>query len=90
MNLSAESQNWSKEIRLDSRITKLENIMAPKQFHGLSFISGEKTEQEVIEQYCAEKGFDVEKFRKEEYGRVIIIKRESIAPTKPGDREYGA
>jgi hypothetical protein len=90
MNLSAESQNWSKEIRLDSRVTKLENSMAPKQFHGLSFISGEKTEQEVIEQYCAEKGFDVEKFRKEEYGPVIIIEREIIAPKRTSENKHGA
>jgi hypothetical protein len=82
MNLSAESQNWSKEIRLDNRITKLENSMAPKQFHGLSFISGEKTEQEVVERYCAENGFDAERFKKEEYGRVIIIEREIIAPKR--------
>jgi hypothetical protein len=64
--------------------------MAPKQFHVLSFISGEKTEQEAVEQHCADKGFDVKKFKNEEYGRVIIIKREIIAPTKPGDRKYGA
>ena len=31
MNLSAESQNWSKEMRLDNRISKLENAMAPKE-----------------------------------------------------------
>jgi len=89
MNLSAESQNWSKEIRLDSRISKLENIMAPRQFHGLSFISGEKTEQEVVDRYCAENGFDVEKFRKEEYGRVIIIEREIIDPKRTSENKHG-
>ena len=70
-------------MRIDNRISKLENTIAPKQFHGLSFISGQKTEQEVVEQYCAKKGFDVEKFKKEEYGRVIIIEREIIDPAKP-------
>jgi hypothetical protein len=68
---------------LDSRISKLENTMSPKQLHGLSFVSGRQTEQEVVEQYCAKKGFDVEKFKKEEYGRVIIIEREIIDPAKP-------
>jgi hypothetical protein len=62
--------------------------MVPKQFHGLSFISGEKTEQEVVERYCAENGFDVEKFKKEEYGKVIIIEREIIAPEKLDDRKH--
>ena len=76
-------------MRLDNRISKLENSMVPKQFHGLSFISGEKTEQEVIEQYCAEKDFDVGKFRKEEYGRVIIIEREIIAPKRTSENKHG-
>lgn len=74
---------------LDSRISKLENTMSPKQLHGLSFVSGRQTEQEVVEQYCAKKGFDVEKFKKEEYGRVIIIEREIIAPNKMDDKKYG-
>ena len=73
---------------LDSRISKLENTMSPKQLHGLSFVSGRQTEQEVVEQYCAKKGFDVEKFKKEEYGRVIIIEREIIAPEKLDDRKH--
>jgi hypothetical protein len=64
--------------------------MVPKQFHGLSFISGEKTEQEVVERYCAEKGFDVEKFRKEEYGRVIIIEREIITPKRTSENKHVA
>ena len=64
--------------------------MSPKQLHGLSFVSGRQTEQEVVEQYCAKKGFDVEKFKKEEYGRVIIIERKIIAPEKLDDRKYGA
>ncbi len=74
---------------LDSRISKLENTMSPKQLHGLSFVSGRQTEQEVVEQYCAKKGFDVEKFKKEEYGKVIIIEREIIAPEKLDDRKHG-
>ena len=73
---------------LDSSISKLENTMSPKQLHGLSFVSGRQTEQEVVEQYCAKKDFDVEKFKKEEYGKVIIIERKIIAPEKLDDRKH--
>jgi hypothetical protein len=56
-------------MRLDNRITKLENAIAPKQLrHVILSASQEQTEQEVIVQYCAEKGLDTDEFKnKDEY-----------------------
>jgi hypothetical protein len=84
MNLSAESQNWSKEIRLDSRITKLENSMAPKQYHAFRYIVGEQTEQEAMEECCKAKGLDPIRFENGEYGKVIVLARKIV---RPGDIE---
>jgi hypothetical protein len=67
-------------MRLDSRISKLENTMTPKQYHALRYVAGEQTEQEVVEAYCNKRGFDPERFMNEEYGRVMIIVREIVSP----------
>ena len=67
-------------MHLNNRVTKLENRMAPKQVHGLRYIAGQQTEQEAVEAYCKANGFDSERFRNEEYGRVIIIAREIVKP----------
>jgi hypothetical protein len=80
MNLSAESQNWSKEIRLDNRISKLENAMAPKELKHVMLAGIERTEQEVVERYCAENGLDTDEFKnKDDYMIVWLapLKRDS-------------
>ena len=80
MNLNAGWQNWSKELKLDSRITKLENAIAPKELMHVILAPIEQTEQEAIEQYCAEKGFDTDEFKnKDDYMFVWLapLKRDS-------------
>ena len=67
-------------MRLDSRISKLENTMTPKQYHFFEYIVGEQTQQEVVGAYCNKKGFDPERFMNEEYGKVMIIAREIVSP----------
>ena len=74
-------------MRLDSRISKLENTLAPKQRHVFGYIVGRKTEQETLEQYCAGKGYNPEKFRNEEYGPYLVIKRTIVSPKKTHGRE---
>jgi hypothetical protein len=36
-------------------------------------VTDEQTEQESIEQYCVEKGLDIEKFKNKDYGDYMII-----------------
>ena len=72
-------------MRLNNRVTKLENQMTPKQLHAPSYIVGEQTEQEAVEAYCNKKGFDPERFMNEEYGRVIIIERKLVSPGEIGN-----
>lgn len=62
-------------MRLDNRITKLENANATKQFrHVILSASQEQTEQEVIVQYCAENGLDIDEFKnKDEYLIVQLV-----------------
>ena len=60
---------------LDNWITKLENAIAPKQFrHVILSTTQEQTEQEVIVQYCAEKGLDTDEFKnKDDYLIVQLV-----------------
>jgi hypothetical protein len=60
---------------LDNRITKLENAIAPKQFrHVILSTAQGQTEQEVIVQYCAEKGLDTDEFKnKDEYLIIQLV-----------------
>ena len=62
-------------MRLDNRITKLENANATKQFrHVILSTAQEQTEQEVIVQYCAENGLDTDEFKnKDEYLIVQLV-----------------
>jgi hypothetical protein len=67
--------NWSKEMGLDNRITKLENANATKQYrHVILSTAQGQTEQEVIVQYCAEKGLDTDEFKnKDDYLIVQLV-----------------
>ena len=69
-------------MRLDSRISKLENTMAPMQYHALRYIVGEQTEQETMEEYCKAKGLDPIRFENGEYGKVLVLARRIV---RPGD-----
>jgi hypothetical protein len=69
---------------LNNRVTKLENRMTPKQYHAFSYLVGEQTEQEAMEEYCKAKGLDPIKFENEEYGKVIVMARKIV---RPGDIE---
>lgn len=75
MNLSAGWQNWKTKMKLDNRITKLENAIAPKQFrHVILSPSQEQTEQEIIVQYCAETGLDTDEFKnKDDYLIIQLV-----------------
>ena len=75
-------------MRLDNRITKLENATAPKQRHVFQCITEDQTEQEALEQYCAKKELDPERFRNEGYGPYLVIKRTIVSPKKPDGREH--
>jgi hypothetical protein len=74
-------------MRLNNRVTKLENQMAPKKLHAFGYIVGKQTEQEAVEAYCNKNRFDPERFMNEEYGKVIIIERKLVSPgeIKNGD-----
>ena len=62
-------------MRLDSRITKLESAIVPKQFrHVILSTAQDQTEQEVIVQYCAENGLDTDDFKnKDEYLIIRLV-----------------
>ena len=62
-------------MRLDNRITKLENAISPKQFrHVILSTAQEQTEQEVIVQYCAENGLDTDELKnKDEYLIIRLV-----------------
>ncbi len=60
-------------MTIKRRIENLENTMAPKQQGPVFLITDEQTEQKSIEQYCAEKGLDIEKFKNKDYGDYMII-----------------
>jgi hypothetical protein len=61
-------------LKLDSRITKLEKAIAPTQIrHAFLHFPEKQTEQEVIEDYCAENELDPVKFKDEGYGDYMII-----------------
>jgi hypothetical protein len=61
-------------VKLDSRITKLENAIAPKEVKHVMLAGIEKTEQEVVEQYCAENGLDTDDLKnKDDYLIVWLV-----------------
>ena len=62
-------------MRLDNRITKLENAISPKQFrHVILSTTQEQTEQETIVQYCTENGLDTDEFKnKDEYLIIRLV-----------------
>ena len=63
-------------MRLDNRITKLENAITPKQFrHVILSTAQEQTEQEVIVQYCAENGLDTDEFKNKDEYMIIFLAR---------------
>jgi hypothetical protein len=67
-------------MRLDNRISKLENAIAPKELKHVMLAGIERTEQEVVEQYCAENGLDTDEFKnKDDYMIVWLapLKRDS-------------
>ena len=64
-------------MNINRRISKLENSQ-PNRIHGIRFIEGQKTEQEAVAEYCNKHGFDPDRFMREEYGKVIIIKRSLV------------
>ena len=76
-------------MRLDSRTSKLENTLAPKQRHVFGYISERQTEQEALKQYCSNKELDPARFRNEEYDSYLVIKRTIVSPKKPDGREHG-
>ena len=66
-------------MRLDNRISNLEKTMAPSQVrHAFLHFPEKQTEQEVIEDYCVEKGLDTEKFKNKDYGDYLIIQLASL------------
>jgi hypothetical protein len=67
-------------MRLDSRISKLEDTITPKQYHFFEYIVGEQTKQEAMEEYCKAKGLDPTRFENEEYGKVIVLTRTIVSP----------
>jgi hypothetical protein len=60
-------------MRLDSRITKLENSMAPKELKHVMLAGIEQTEQEVVERYCAENGLDTDGFKNKDDYMIIWL-----------------
>ena len=60
-------------MRLDNRITKLENAITPKQFRHVILASIERTEQEVVEQYCAENGLDTDELKNKDDYMIIFL-----------------
>ena len=67
-------------MKLDNRITELENAIASQQFrHVILSTAQEQTEQEVIVQYCAENGLDTDEFKnKDDYLiiRLVALERD--------------
>ncbi len=61
-------------MTIKRRIENLEKTKVLKQQGPVLFIADGRTDQEHIEQYCAEKGLDIEKFKNEDYGEYMIIK----------------
>ncbi len=73
-------------MTIKRRIENLENTIAPKQQGPVFIVTDEQTEQESIEQYCAEKGLDIEKFKNKDYGDYMIVQLVPLEPrvTDPG------
>ena len=75
-------------MKLDSRITTLENRAVSKRRHVLKYLVDKDTDEEqvkkeTIEAYCEKYGFDSEKLENEDYGEVLYIVNTIIYP---GDR----
>ena len=79
-------------MRLDSRITTLENRAVSNRRHVLKYLVGKNTDEEqvkkeAIETYCEKHGLDAEKLENEDYGKVLYIVNTIIYP---GDFEDAA
>jgi hypothetical protein len=78
-------------MRLDSRITTLENRAVSKRRHVLKYLVDKTTDEEqvkkeAIEVYCEGHNLDPVKFEKEEYGEVLYLVNTIVYP---GDK-HGA
>ena len=79
-------------MRLDSRITTLENRAVSKRGHVLNYIVDKDTDEEqvkkeAIEAYCEGHNLDTEKFVKDEYGEVLYLVNTIVYPEdKHGDK----
>jgi hypothetical protein len=79
-------------MRLDSRITTLENRAVSKRRRVLKFLVAKDTDEEqvkkeAIEAYCEKHRLDPEKLENEDYGEVLYIVNTVIYP---GDFENAA
>jgi hypothetical protein len=79
-------------MRLDSRITTLENRAVSKRRRVLKFLVAKDTDEEqvkkeAIEAYCEKHRLDPEKLENEDYGKVLYIVHTIIYP---GDFEDAA
>ena len=72
-------------MRLDSRISALEERMSPTQRHVLQYIvdkdtDKEQVKQEAIQAYCERHNLDPIKLEKEEYGEVLYLVNTIVSP----------
>jgi hypothetical protein len=72
-------------MRLDSRISKLENEAAPNRRHVLGYkvdrdTNEEQVKKEAIEAYCEKHRLDPEKLENEVYGEVLYIVHTIVCP----------
>jgi hypothetical protein len=79
-------------MRLDSRITTLENRAVSKRRHVLNYIVNKDTDEEqvkkeAIEAYCEKHRLDPDKLENEDCGKVLYIVHTII---DPGDFENAA
>ena len=72
MNLKNGLLNWSKEVKLNNRVERLENRLNPKRIHAFRLENGE-SELQASERYCTENGLDLDKFENGDYGKIIMI-----------------
>ena len=75
-------------MRLDSRITTLENRAVSKRRHVLKYLVDKDTDEEqvkneAIEAYCEKHRLDPHKLENEDYGKVLYIVNTIVYP---GDR----
>ena len=79
-------------MRLDSRISTLENRAVSKRRHALKYIVDKDTDEEQVkkeatEAYCEKHDLDPEKLENEDYGEVLYIVHTIVDPgDKHGDK----